>query len=57
MENSNKSIPMLQAFWYSQKELYLQLEAVHDNQMDGFVPFGMQQGIISCFSHINIQSL
>lgn len=37
MINPKKSIPMLQAFWYSQKKLYLQLQAVHNNQMDGFI--------------------
>ncbi len=37
MIKPKKAIPMLQAFWYSQNKLYLQLKAVHDNQMDGFV--------------------
>ena len=37
MDNFEKSIPMLQSFWYSQKKLLLQIKAVHDNQMNGFV--------------------
>lgn len=56
MENYKKSIPILQAFRYSQKELYLQLEAVHDNQMDGFVLWNATVNY-NLFSHINIQSL
>lgn len=37
MDNPEKSVPMLQAFWCSQKKLYLQMQAVQDNQMSGFV--------------------
>ena len=37
MAKYKKSIPMPQAFWYSQKELFLQQEALTDNQMEEYV--------------------
>lgn len=37
MDDPEKSVPMLQAFWCSPNKLFLQIQAVHDNQMTGFV--------------------